>query len=46
MNNTSKVLQGQVMQYWELVSPSVVAELDQTGKKREGKERRGSDTAV
>lgn len=46
MNNTSKALQGQVMQYWELVSPSVVAELDQAGKKREGKERRGSDTAV
>lgn len=38
MNNTSKALQGQVMQYGELVSPSVAAELDQGGEERTGEE--------
>lgn len=29
MNNASKALQGQVMQYGELVSPSVVTQLEE-----------------
>lgn len=36
MNNTSKALQGQVMQYGELVRPSVAPELDEGGEQRKG----------
>ena len=46
MNNISKVLQGLVMQYEELVSPSAVAELGQGAEESWAEVERLSETSA